>query len=77
METTGRLDDYTRLTVLLCIWATWFLLGREEIPALDPLEEMLGGDDFIVLPLSLDEAGTEQLDYHCFVRTHGQSLPYL
>ena len=42
--------------VLLNVWATWCAPCREEMPALDRLQEKLGGRDFQVLALSVDEA---------------------
>ena len=43
--------------VLLNVWATWCAPCREEMPTLDRLQAQLGGDDFHVLPLSIDRAG--------------------
>lgn len=43
--------------VLLNIWATWCVPCREEMPTLDALQARLGGEDFHVLPLSIDRAG--------------------
>ena len=43
----------------LNIGATWCVPCREEMPTLDALQEKLGGDDFHVLPLSIDRAGME------------------
>ncbi|MBT8433942.1 MAG: TlpA family protein disulfide reductase [Gammaproteobacteria bacterium] len=45
--------------VLLNVWATWCAPCREEMPALDRLQEKMGGPDFHVLPLSIDEAHPE------------------
>lgn len=44
-------------TILLNIWATWCLPCREEMPALERLEEKLGGPEFKVVPLSIDRDG--------------------
>ncbi len=45
--------------VLVNIWATWCGPCRHEMPALDRLQEMLGGDDFEVLALSIDRGGMD------------------
>jgi len=51
------LADFQGRVVLLNIWATWCAPCREEMPTLDALQARLGGDDFHVLPLSIDRAG--------------------
>lgn len=43
--------------VLLNLWATWCGPCREEMPALDRLQARLGGPNFTVVPLSIDQAG--------------------
>ena len=50
------LEAFRGSIVLLNIWATWCAPCREEMPALDRLQEELGGPDFQVLALSIDEA---------------------
>ncbi|SFH29140.1 Thiol-disulfide isomerase or thioredoxin [Palleronia marisminoris] len=53
------LEDFRGRVVLLNIWATWCPPCREEMPTLDRLQAQLGGDDFHVLPLSIDRAGLD------------------
>ncbi len=43
--------------VLLNIWATWCVPCREEMPSLDRLQARLGGPDFQVVALSIDNGG--------------------
>jgi len=50
------LEAFRGSVVLLNVWATWCAPCREEMPALDRLQEKLGGGDFQVLALSIDEA---------------------
>ena len=47
--------------VLLNIWATWCSPCRKEMPTLDRLQAALGGDDFEVVPLSIDRGGAERV----------------
>jgi thiol-disulfide isomerase/thioredoxin len=54
---TIRLSDFKGRTVLLNLWATWCAPCREEMPALNRLQEALGGDTFEVVALSLDRQG--------------------
>jgi thiol-disulfide isomerase/thioredoxin len=39
---------------LLNLWATWCAPCRQEMPALDRLQSALGGEDFSVVPVSID-----------------------
>jgi thiol-disulfide isomerase/thioredoxin len=41
-------------TVLLNLWATWCVPCRREMPALDALEQKLGGPDFEVVAINID-----------------------
>jgi thiol-disulfide isomerase/thioredoxin len=56
-ERNLKLDDFHGRIVLLNVWATWCVPCREEMPTLDALQARLGGDDFHVLPLSIDRGG--------------------
>lgn len=51
------LEGFSGKVVLLNIWATWCVPCREEMPALDRLQGKLGGAEFEVLPLSIDQSG--------------------
>jgi thiol-disulfide isomerase/thioredoxin len=43
--------------LLLNVWATWCPPCREEMPTLDRLQALLGGPNFEVVALSIDEGG--------------------
>jgi thiol-disulfide isomerase/thioredoxin len=51
------LADFRGKLVLVNIWATWCAPCREEMPALDRLQQTLGGPDFEVVALSIDREG--------------------
>ena len=51
------LADFRGKVVLLNVWATWCIPCRHEMPSLDQLQTQLGGEDFMVLPLSIDRTG--------------------
>lgn len=53
------LAGYSGKVVLLNIWATWCAPCRKEMPALDRLQEKLGGPDFEVVALSMDRKGPD------------------
>ena len=60
---TGRtvsLDDFKGRVVLINLWATWCVPCRKEMPALDELEQKLGGKDFAVLAINLDQRGGDK-----------------
>jgi thiol-disulfide isomerase/thioredoxin len=70
------LADWQGRTVLLNLWATWCVPCRKEMPALDALQEKLGGPDFEVVAVNIDtrnpdrpktwlqEAGVSHLTYY-------------
>jgi thiol-disulfide isomerase/thioredoxin len=51
------LADFRGRMVLLDIWATWCVPCRKEMPALDRLQAKVGGNEFLVIPLSIDRDG--------------------
>lgn len=56
---TGRpasLADYRGKVILLNVWATWCHPCRVEMPSMERLHQKLGGKDFGVVAVSIDEA---------------------
>jgi thiol-disulfide isomerase/thioredoxin len=49
-----QLDHLQGKVLLLNIWATWCTPCRQEMPSLDRLQARLGGGDFEVVALSID-----------------------
>jgi thiol-disulfide isomerase/thioredoxin len=49
-----QLSDWHGRTVLLNLWATWCVPCRKEMPALDALEQKLGGAHFEVVAVNID-----------------------
>ena len=54
----GDMEDFRGKVILLNVWATWCVPCREEMPTLDALQAELGGNDFEVVALSIDRAGS-------------------
>lgn len=54
-----KLSDFAGQVVLLNVWATWCPPCREEMPALDALQDRLSGPDFAVVPISIDRGGLD------------------
>jgi thiol-disulfide isomerase/thioredoxin len=52
--TPRSLSDWHGRTVLVNLWATWCVPCRKEMPALDALEDKLGGPDFEVVAVNID-----------------------
>lgn len=55
------LQAFRGRVVLLNVWATWCVPCRTEMPTLDRLQASLGGEEFIVLALSVDRGGVERI----------------
>ena len=70
------LERWRGRTVLLNLWATWCVPCRKEMPALDALEQRLGGPGFEVVAINIDtrdgdkpkawlkEVGVQKLAYY-------------
>jgi thiol-disulfide isomerase/thioredoxin len=48
------LENWRGRTVLLNLWATWCVPCRKEMPALDALQQRLGGPGFEVVAVNID-----------------------
>jgi len=53
------LNEYGGKTVLLNVWATWCAPCIKEMPSLDRLQKLRGGDDFQVITISIDRTKYE------------------
>lgn len=54
-----KLSDFQGKVILFNLWATWCPTCVLEMPSMDRLQDKLGGDDFMVLPISLDRGGSQ------------------
>jgi thiol-disulfide isomerase/thioredoxin len=54
------LSDLRGRMVLLNLWATWCAPCRKEMPALDKLQAELGGADFEVVAVNIDQRNLER-----------------
>ncbi len=52
--TERSIADFSDKTVLLNLWATWCAPCKKEMPALDELQQALGGADFEVVAVNID-----------------------
>ena len=62
-DATGKpltLAHWRGRTVLLNLWATWCVPCRKEMPALDALEQRLGGPGFEVVTVNIDTRDSEK-----------------
>jgi thiol-disulfide isomerase/thioredoxin len=54
------LQNWRGRTVLLNLWATWCVPCRQEMPALDALQQKLGGPGFEVVAINIDTRDPEK-----------------
>ncbi|VAX19138.1 hypothetical protein MNBD_NITROSPINAE03-1796 [hydrothermal vent metagenome] len=66
------LADSNGKLVFLNIWATWCLPCREEMPSMQRLYELMGGDKFEMIAISIDKGITEVEE---FVKEFGLTFP--
>ncbi len=57
------LKDYRGKLVLLNVWATWCPPCIIEMPMLNELQDMRGGDDFQVITISIDRQQAEAAEF--------------
>ena len=76
-EEAVSLDDFGGKVILLNVWATWCPPCVAEMPALDNLQFLRGGEDFTVLALSVDAEGAAAVTG--FLEKHGLEnlAPYI
>jgi thiol-disulfide isomerase/thioredoxin len=54
------LGELSGKTLLVNLWATWCAPCREEMPALDALQQEAGGEDFAVVTINLDTGAEDK-----------------
>jgi len=69
------LSDHRGKVVLLNIWATWCPPCVEEMPSIQRLYEELGGEDFEILAVSIDNSGAKVVAP--FMKKYKLSFPAL
>ena len=74
---TRTLGEFRGRMTVLNVWATWCVPCRREMPSLDRLQSLLGGDAFQVLALSIDRGGLGPVER--FFRDHRLThlVPYV
>lgn len=54
------MDSFRGKVLLINLWATWCAPCREEMPALDALQEKRGGEDFEVIAINIDRGSDDK-----------------
>src|SRR5437763_5358226 len=70
-----RLSEWAGRTVLLNLWATWCVPCRKEMPALDALQVRLGGPNFQVVAINIDQRDPDK-PRRWLQETHVDHLAY-
>jgi len=58
---TRTLEDYRGKVIVLNFWAVWCPPCREEMPSLDRLQAAYGGDRLVVMAMSQDRGGEDDI----------------
>lgn len=69
------LSDYRGRIILVNIWGTWCAPCIAEMPSLDRLEQLRGGEDFAVVPVALRDT-TDAIETF-YKRTGIEALPVI
>lgn len=56
----ASLEDFKGKVVLFNLWATWCAPCRHEMPAFDALQAAYGGENFEIVPVSIDRGGMDK-----------------
>ena len=72
---TTTLSDYRGKVVLVNLWGTWCPPCVAEMPSLDALQRLRGGDDFVVVPIALNDTEDKVRDF--YARTGITDLPII
>ncbi len=70
-----KLADFKGKPVLIDFWATWCPPCRDAIPEIEKLHKSYSGRGLVVLGISLDEGGWD--DVKSFITAHGMTYPVL
>jgi thiol-disulfide isomerase/thioredoxin len=70
-----NLADFKGKPVLIDFWATWCPPCRDAIPAIEKLHKMYSGKGLVVLGISLDQGGWDEVK--SFIAQYGITYPVL
>lgn len=69
------LSDYRGQVVLLNFWASWCPPCRAEMPSMEDLHKTMGGEDFVIIAVSIDGGGTNEV--RDFIAQNGYTFEIL